>query len=342
MSGKTRYKTLYYKHAVISGSKLPLGEMLQAALSESGGRNKACNRHEALNDSGDIRFINHYDNYNGMFFAQLISIESGKVQNFLKFDNDSNAYSINPINLNSIDKQDLENENTLRREFVDSLLYFGVIGNHVAVLQSSALKARQLETHINWFLGSSCCNILPDNTPVLLSDAINEEMRERIERSPAKEIRVGTPIISQSTQNSHTGQSHQLTAVANAEVAKVKHTLDAEDAGLIKRFFGLNLTGKEFSDSLEGANLSLELTLKFKNSTTKTGQELIDQVASSLRHIDPEDYSIRLSDKSLIKGGELIVAGPIKLITLPSGAIDESTLKHDIHVWLVQKADHDI
>lgn len=336
MSSKTLYKTVYYKHAVIAGSNLSLRDMLQAALSESSGRNKACSRHEPLNDSGDIRFINHYDNYNGMFFGQLISIESGKVQNFLKFDDNSNAYTINPIDLNNLDKEELESEKVLRREFVDSLLYFGVIDNHVAVLQSSALKARQLEAYLNWFLGSSCCNILPDNTPVILSDAIDETMKEKIERSPAKEIKVGTPIISQPLQTS------QLTTVANAEVAKVRHTLDAQDTGLIKRFFGLNLNGKEFSDSLEGSNLSLELTLKFKNSTTKTGQDLIDQIASSLRHIDPEDYSIRLSDKSIIKGGELIVAGPIKLITLPSGAIDEGTLKHDIHVWLVQKADHDI
>lgn len=83
------------------------------------------------------------------------------------------------------------------------------------------------------------------------------------------------------------------------------------------------------------------MTLKFKRTTTKNGQELIDQIATSLRHIEPEDYTIRLNDKSYIKGGELVVAGDIKVQLNSNGAIDESLLRNDMHTWLVQKANHE-
>lgn len=35
-----------------------------------------------------------------------------------------------------------------RRDFIESLLFFGIKDNHVILLQSSALRARQLETHL--------------------------------------------------------------------------------------------------------------------------------------------------------------------------------------------------
>ena len=341
MATQKRYRKLFYKNAKIVGTSQPLSEMLKEALSDSSTRKKVSSRQESLNDSGDMRFINSYENYNGMFFSQLISIEAGKIQSYLHLDDESESYPIKPVNLELIADPIDKAKEKLRREFLDSIIYFGVIGNHIAVLQSNTLRSRQLESYLNWFLGSSCCNILPENTPIILSDSITDEMRERITRSPAKEISVGSPINTKPVlpvNFSNTSNAQPLTT--NASVASVKHVLDQDDASLIKRFFGLNLTGKEFSDSLEKANLSLEMTLKFKNATTKNGQELIDQVATSLRHLDPEDYYIKLSDKSTIKGGELVVAGPITIHLTESGAVDEGILKNDMHTWLVKNANH--
>lgn len=341
MSNKIRYRKLYYKNSKIVGVSKTLSEMLKEVLSDTSDRKKVISRQEPLNDSGDVRFINSYENYNGMFFSQLISIEAGKIQSYLHLDDESESYPIKPIDLELIEGPSAKATEKLRREFLDSIIYFGVIGNHIAILQSSTLRSRQLESYLNWFLGSQCCNILPENTPIILSDSISDEMRERITKSPAKEISVGTPINSKPvlpvnvSNNSETGVT-----TTNAQVASVKHVLDQEDASLIKRFFGINLSGKEFADSLEKANLSLEMTLKFKKATTKNGQELIDQVATSLRHLDPEDYYIKLNDKSVIKGGELVVAGPIKIQLTESGAIDEGILKNDMHAWLVKNANH--
>lgn len=342
MSSKVRYRKLFYKQAKIVGVKQSLSEMLKEALSDTSNRKKVISRQETLNDSGDMRFINTYENYNGMFFSQLISVEAGKIQSYLHLDDESESYPIKPINLDLVEEIPNKDKEKLRREFLDSIIYFGVIENHIAILQSSTLRARQLESYLNWFLGSSCCNILPENTPIVLSDSITEKMRDRISKSPAKEISVGSPINTTPVLPIIATNSEKLEILTtDAQVASVKHTLDPNDASLIERFFGINLSGKEFADSLEKANLSLEMKLKFKKTTTKNGQELIDQVATSLRHLDPDDYYIKLSDQSCIRGGELVVASPIKVQITDSGAIDEGILKNDMHVWLVTHANHD-
>lgn len=341
MAAKKRYRTLFYKSAKIVGVSKSLSEMLKEALSDTSNRKKVASRQEGLNDSGDMRFINSYENYNGMFFSQLISIEAGKIQSYLHLDDESESYPIKPVNLDLIDSSASKTTEKLRREFLDSIIYFGVIGNHVAILQTSTLRSRQLESYLNWFLGSSCCNILPENTPIILNDSITDEMRERITKSPAKEISVGSPINTKPVLPVNFSNNPETQALTtNASVASVKHVLDQDDASLIKRFFGLNLSGKEFSDSLEKANLSLEMTLKFKKTTTQNGQELIDRVATSLRHLDPEDYYIKLNDKSTIRGGDLVVAGPITVHMTESGAVDEGILKNDMHTWLVKNANH--
>lgn len=248
MSEQSKHKKIYYKQAQIAGTQLNLSDMLyKALLSTESTRKKVSSREESIGSSGDMRFINFYENYNGMFFSQFISVEAGKVQSYLHIDKESETYPINPINLELLDKKPKKELEKLRREFLDSILYFGVIGNHIAIIQSSSLRARQLESYLNWFLGSSCCNILPDNTPIILTDAINEEMRKRISQSPAKEITVGTPLHS-TPKLPNNGSNTTSLVTTNAQVASVKHTLDPDDASLIKRFFGLNLSGKEFSD----------------------------------------------------------------------------------------------
>ena len=46
-----------------------------------------------------------------------------------------------------------------RRDFIESLLFFGIKGNHVVVLQSSGIRARAFETHLNWLLQTKTSDV---------------------------------------------------------------------------------------------------------------------------------------------------------------------------------------
>lgn len=55
----------------------------------------------------------------------------------------------------------------MRKEFIDSVLYFGVIDNHVAIIQSRSLTARTLESYLGWLLGEAA-KALPANSALIL------------------------------------------------------------------------------------------------------------------------------------------------------------------------------
>jgi hypothetical protein len=38
------------------------------------------------------------------------------------------------------------------KEYLEGSVYFGVVDNHLVALQSSALRTKDLERHLNWFL----------------------------------------------------------------------------------------------------------------------------------------------------------------------------------------------
>ncbi|RDF38423.1 hypothetical protein DWA26_18990, partial [Acinetobacter baumannii] len=91
-----------------------------------------------------------------MFFGELIIVESGKAQAVLKIDNDSaTEFPIKTYLTEDLPDDEDESVEVVRKEFIDSVLYFGVIDNHVAIIQSRSLTARTLESYLGWLLGEA-------------------------------------------------------------------------------------------------------------------------------------------------------------------------------------------
>ncbi|MGK7630910.1 hypothetical protein ACSRCY_23670, partial [Salmonella enterica] len=65
---------------------------------------------------------------------------------------DVNYYDINAITSKQIklaedDEISEADKQKITREFVDSILYFGIRDNHVMIVQSSALRTKDIESH---------------------------------------------------------------------------------------------------------------------------------------------------------------------------------------------------
>jgi len=82
-----------------------------------------------------------------------------------------------------------------RRDFVESLLFFGIKGNHVVVLQSAGLRARQFETHLNWLLQTKT-SVLADEDRIELADHPTKAAIQQVLKSPVKKVSVGVPLQS--------------------------------------------------------------------------------------------------------------------------------------------------
>ncbi|HAV4272480.1 TPA: hypothetical protein JIQ67_18115, partial [Acinetobacter baumannii] len=125
-----------------------------------------------------------------MFFGELIIVESGKAQAVLKIDSDdATEFPIKTYLTDDLpdDEDGVDATEVVRKEFIDSVLYFGVIDNHVAIIQSRSLTARTLESYLGWLLGEAA-KALPENSALILKDAPNPTVKQKLESTPAKTI----------------------------------------------------------------------------------------------------------------------------------------------------------
>ncbi|MGB4498911.1 MAG: hypothetical protein WBI40_09435 [Methylococcaceae bacterium] len=331
MKKETRSKTIHYKRAVITnGNHNTLQDLLKSVFEKKNKVNKAKERREVLNpDDESCRLINRLTDYSGMSFGQLIFFEPGRSQMLITLDDNAEYYEVDAITPESFDKSD-DTKIEKRREFVDSILYFGVLDNHVVIVQSKSLRARELEAHLAWLLGTLTESI-DKNSALILQDKPSEITIAKIEKSPVKSVHLGTPIEIAVKEDKQ--PIKEKTGIAK----NIKWIPCGMGADVIQAALGANWFEKlDLDSSLDEANLQVSLEITYLRKTTKNGQKMLDNIATALRHVDEADVRIDLHGGGTIKGGELKLTGTVSVKT-NDGLVDESDLYHQLHAWMVTK-----
>ncbi|EMC2417476.1 hypothetical protein [Acinetobacter baumannii] len=317
-------KTVHYKKVdFLKGANL--GNLLKAQLLDKDSfYHKAINRQQFVSATkDDFILINHASSHQSMFFGELIIVESGKAQAVLKIDNDSaTEFPIKTYLTEDLPDDEDESVEVVRKEFIDSVLYFGVIDNHVAIIQSRSLTARTLESYLGWLLGEAA-KALPANSALILKDAPNPAIKEKLESTPAKTISISSGIGSTELQPIHKIESNVP--------AKIDYKIEENVVDVLKTAFAVDLDDLKLEDGLDDANLKLKLTLTYNRKTSKSGQKVIDTVASSMRHND--DYVITLEDGTKVTADNLKMSGKISVETINNKVYNDG-LKVQLYNWM--------
>ncbi|WP_417837652.1 hypothetical protein [Thalassospira tepidiphila] len=337
MQKKQQRKTIYYKHVSIHGENHDLQTLLQKVFDKDSSTHFAKARMEVLSASSNVRrLINEVKDRERMFYGQMLMFEPGKSQGLLTLDDSVDHYPIDALTTDKIrlesedSKSHGSNEEQKVREFVDSFLYFSVIGNHLAVVQSRSLTSRELEAHLQWVLSDNA-QVIGKNSAVILSDKPLEKTIRKIESRPAKKILLGAPVIA--------GDGVPLSIDSSGGVAakSVKFTPKGMGFDVLKGLMGQKwLDQQEFSDELDDANLRVKLEVTYSRKTSKEGQKVLDSIATSLRHTDSADVTIMLDGGGDIKGDELRLSGNVDFI-YHDGVLDENLLYDSMFKWLRDK-----
>ena len=337
---KTMNKTIHYKRATVSGGAC-LQDLLSEILDPQGQAGKASKRKESVNaDDGSFRVINHSREYSGVLFCQMIYFEPGKSQAFITIDDNADSYTLDAFTndkLNEVPDEVAREQEKHRREFVDSLLYFGVFENHVVVLQSSALRSRELEAHLGWLVGTFGAESM---VTVILSDQPSQETYERIAQSPVKKISIGTPVETQVKEDEAQRDitSNHSPDEQHLDAKKVKFYPSGRAASILSAAIGADWFNRfDLEDDLDDANLQVSLEITYMRKTTKEGQKVLDNLAVSMRHMSEEDVTVELKGGGTLKGPDLKMSGPVSISKLENGLLDEGVLYHRMHAWLVSK-----
>jgi len=347
MSKQNRQKAIHYKRAAIANCNADLQSILESIISADGTAPKVGMRREQISPSDSTsgyRLINRSSTYQTILFGQLILFEQGKSQALMTISDDVNFYDINAITSQQIKldaDENISNEekDKIKREFIDSILYFGVLQNHIIVIQSSSLRAKDLEIHLNWLI-HSLGNSFSDDSVLILKDKPTEETIQKLENNPVRKINLGSvPVKSKTDSDSIQIIQTQIPSSTTSvqKVRKMKFMPTGKGGNILKAAFGEQwFNDLRLEDSLDESNLQVNLEITYFRKTNKDGQLLMDTLATSLRNMDEDDIEISLQGGGTIKGGELKLSGSIN-VQYNNGLMDENHLYLQMHKWLHSK-----
>ncbi|KRW04683.1 hypothetical protein [Aeromonas veronii] len=348
MAKEKKNKTIHYKRAVISNTSSTLQELLEdALLNKDSDVFNAVKRKEFINSDSDYcRLINRKQKYNGIFFGQLVLWEPGKSQTYIKLDENSESYDIQPMSSEDIkDSRESELANKIQKEFINSILYFGVFDNHVVVLQSASLRVRELETHLSWFLGT-CCNSISAESVLILKDKPTEETIKKIEALPVKTVKLGAPVGTYEEIKERPSDEIKMVPAVEGKTTyqpkNIKWVPKGIGVDVVRALMNAGIFEKvSLEDALDDANLKVSLEISYLRKTTASGQKMLDNLATSLRHMEDSDVRIELQGGGTLRGEDLRLSGNINVQTF-NGLVDENDLYRQMHAWIMSKIDTEI
>lgn len=349
---ESRSKVIQYKRAVIPNCTATLQQIIDSIISENGTAHKVSTRREQINPSDSnsgFRMVNRSSTFKTVLFGQLILFEQGKSQTLMTIADDVNYYDINAITSKQIklaedDAISEHDKEKITREFVDSILYFGIRDNHVMIVQSSSLRTKDIENHLNWLI-HSFGNIFNGDDFLVLQDKPTEDTIRKMHESPVKKINLGSVPIKNADSNDVVtlkNISDPLDLPVNIrepleKVKKIKFMPTGKGGDIMKAAFGEGwFNNLQLEDSLDESNLQVNLEITYFRKTNKDGQRVLDTLATSLRNLDDEDISINLQGGGVIKGSDLKLSGKIN-VQYNNGLIDENDLYLQMHKWLASK-----
>lgn len=338
---ETISKTIHYKRAVLTD-----GEVLQDVLAQvfvsGGGGHLVGARKEVVNaDSNTFRVINRIATHGGMMFGQLIMLEPGKSQAYVELDDSAESYALDALTnvaLNLIPAQVSSAEKIEhRKEFVDSILYFGVFESHLILMQSQSLRSRELEAHLGWLIGKF--GGLRSGSALILQDQPSQETMALLKTMPVKSIHLGTPVEAYAVDDSGQVTATTLEQDETTKARTVKFVPKGMGASLLSIALGEKwFESLRLEDDLDDANLQVSLEVTYMRKTTKTGQRVMDNIATTLRHVDEADIKVELlGGGRMLSGGQIRLSGQVSVSKLANGLYDEGVLYQAMQSWLSTK-----
>lgn len=330
MSNKeTKTKKITYKEVSIPSVSKTLQEMLTELMDKY---QKADMRKELVNpeDENLFRLINKSEVYQGVLFCQLVAFEPGHSQRYIQLKDDAESYEIRSVTSlelaqlsdEAVDQIQTEQQKIIR-EFIDSILYFGVFGNSIVVMQSRSLTTRELETHLKWLLGT-LSTLIPAECILKVSDKPKEEIIEEVLKRPVKSVSIGAPVSAINDMSSGSNTPSWVPAGYASEMLKA----------MLAEQWEKFITSSRLEDCLDDANLEVTLKITYKRTTTESGERMLRNLVDATRHYPDEDVTVEMVGGTKLTGKDIRLWNTVKLTSYNS-LIDEHELYSQMHEWLL-------
>ena len=320
---ETRRKTLVYKRARFNAGDLELRRLLVSALSS---RRTVGLRRETLAPQGESpiwRVIGYHKILEHFVFGVMMRYVPGLDPAFVIDDPDAEQLTVSQVTAPVTDEGK-------RRELLGAMLFFGSIDNHLVIMQSSSLRSKHLEEHLQWLLLNS--DQMDDTQILQLIDQPPRATVDRLSQSHVKSIDIGGFVTgggNASLETQHQTSEHEQYTIHSSGhgsgfVDFLKGLLKPDQAALISE------------EILAGAEIRYTLQLKYAHKTTEDNQRFMSEMASAFRHSEDVNTKIRLADGGLIDGDNFRLTGQVQIKTY-DGVPNADEVFETMRVWLIKK-----
>jgi len=290
MAGKnTRDVTIYYKRLDGAWDGVTLENAVRQAMDVAAdtGKIKDLWRHRQRLDPKDARlsyFINHHQDDSQLLFGDLVSFTAGRSQHLL-------------ANLGDVAEVDVETMSAPeKKEYLDSMMFWMLVGNNVLLIQSASLRADALEHYLNWLLKERTQAITNDNS-VILVDQFALVSSKGKDLPDIREINIGGRVVAGDIQPR---TSHEASPV----VRDVGEIASSDDRNWIARVLGavlgddqkVNNTLKKVPD---GTKLKVSVRLGYERTKLDADREALRDILVAVRNLPDSDLSAKTASGTI-------------------------------------------
>jgi len=324
MNSQSKRKAIIYKKAVFTKpSGATLQELLKCALDKK--KKVVSRREDPQGDGLYFRLINYFGMHGlkgataNMLGSELLAYEPKADASAVEIDPNATRLAVNSVH-----------PPQKNQEFLDGTVYFGVLGNHLVILQSRSLRTIDLEHHINWLLRNVKDSLFDSENYVGLSD--QEPKSKKAMFKDVRGVKVSGPVQFKSASPGTKEKTAMLIPTGNAWAAVKAFLGDAVD-------FPKELDADEI---LNSGHLMVSLFLKWTSRDPEACSELMSNIGYNMRHIDNEiEYSVETRTGE-IKKDEFKLKTPINIVWKPdSGQPSFDDLFPKMLEWLDTLASED-
>lgn len=223
----------------------------------------------------------------------------------------------------------------VKQEFLDSIAYFGILGNHVVLAQTRALDSRDFENYLNWML-KTATGTIPSTDDLVLEDPAATKARKKHARSHIRGLTIGAPV--RATQ-SDGGVADGATSSENTTLSTSTYTLKGPGADVLRSilpdgaFDSLSLKSSLEDDHIE---VSVTVRLKGKVDASTSAERLLRTLGRATRHMDERDYKLELrnADGEFVNDSFKVRHPHTVKMTTSGGLVDEIDFCRKMARWL--------
>jgi len=310
MAEERRAVTIYYRKLVThDDTELPLSleVAIRAALAKQvdgvalkGRWNLRCLVGPA--PARDHLFLNHIHDEEKLVFGNLVSFTKGRAQALLR-----QLGEVPEVDIEQFDPP--END-----EFLDAILYWLVIKNHVFLIQASGLRSAEFERYIRWLLTERSA-VWPSDTHTFLIDEFDLAKDELQKRTPdVRMINIGGRA--RSTDAPAPEPVRERVSVQRGQIAELA---GSEEEGWVKRVLAAVLGNQETVNSAlrrlpEGATLKVLVRLGYERTRRDIDRAELRNLLIAARNLPDSDLSAETKDGTKISGDKIRLTHPARLL----------------------------